>query len=648
MYRATIQAVLLGGNTVDKWYEQNGRLKDILDKLAPHAYLIPADEKSLETATYPTGEKIPADSLDKAREACKWLSMLARMKRKKDKKKLGYDKMTDFYTDVIFVIEQQGLALPTAYSKLREKVREYLSVGPECCIDKRGQANKNASKVYTEEQVSLLRSLMSRGANYGAQEITNLYNTIANAKGWDTICVRTVSNYMREYHLVIEAGRHGSEAFRNRVSMQVRRKRPTEALSFWSIDGWTAELYYQKSATDKHGRTVTTYNNRLTVVVVLDASCDYPVGFAIADNESTQLIQMAVKNAIDHCHSLFGDYYRPYQIQSDHYGIKRMTSFYSDLAEYFTPARVKNAKAKPIERYFLRLNRKYCQGMFGNQNWSGFGITSNKRSQPNIDMLNANKRRFPDRDGVISQINYIINQERRLKQGIFREAWKRMPEEDRLDMTREEYLYKFGVRNERTRRLKAGCFEPTILGIQRSYDTYDIDFRKDPLCSWTVIYDDNDLGTILVTDHTEKRRFLLEEVHRQPMALRDRGKGDFEALRKIDEYNKKVLEPYVINTVATDEENVKKLLDDIGQIDTKQAYTPLTDSMGQHKNYLQPGRLIKSEEDLAAEAEEKERDLMQKKTRAVQKKGASSLKKEQEQSYEEYALKKIGDLNKFK
>ena len=198
---------------------------------------------------------------------------------------------------------------------------------------------------------------------------------------------RSALNYLNEYNLIVEAGRNGSEAFRNKISMQPRRKRPSEALSFWSIDGWTVELYYQKEVRTPDGKVVHTYMNRLTAVVVLDATCDFPVGYAIGECESVKLIAAAVKNAIDYVHDTLGGPFRPYQIQSDHYGIKSMGTIYRDVAEYFTPARVKNPKTKPVEPYFRYLNTEYCQKEFGNSNWSGFGVRTRQKRQPNIDVL---------------------------------------------------------------------------------------------------------------------------------------------------------------------------------------------------------------------------------------------------------------------
>ena len=141
------------------------------------------------------------------------------------------------YDDVVFLIARESIALPTAYVKLRQKVREYEAVGAVCCIDRRSQGNKNAAKVYDEEQVALLRSICGRSASYNAQQIAELYNMVADAKGWDKISRRSALNYMNEYKLIIEAGRNGSEAFRNKISMQRRRKRPAEALSGVWTDG---------------------------------------------------------------------------------------------------------------------------------------------------------------------------------------------------------------------------------------------------------------------------------------------------------------------------------------------------------------------------------------------------------------------------
>lgn len=646
-YRATIRAVLLGNQTPEEWYNRNGRANEISNRLRPYLLLSAKDEMYFDTATYPNGAKLPVEAQEKSREACRWLAFFARFSKRADIRKLGYNTTKEIYDDVAFLIKNQGIQLPTAYCKLRLKIREYIQNGPSCCIDLRGQGNKNAAKVFDEDQIALLRSICARGASYNSQQIADLYNMVADARGWEKIGRRSASDYLREYHLIVKAGRDGSESFRNKLAMQIRRKRPAEALSFWSLDGWTVELYYQKDVKDSKGKIIHTYQNRLTAIVVLDATCNYPVGYAIGECESVSLIREAVKNAIDHCHDMLGNWYRPYQIQSDHFGIKSMGTIYKDVAQYFTPARVKNAKSKPIERYFLTLNRNYCQLRFGNLNWSGFGITSKKTSQPNIDVLNINKKRFPDKEGVMQQIHCIMAEERKKKQATWLEAWNRMPEADRLLIDRETYLLHFGLRNPRAVRLEAGCLSPTILGEKRSYDSFDLNFRKNPLQRWTIIYDPADLDTILVTDETEKHRFLLTAVYQQPMALRDSKPADFKERMKVDEFNKRTLEPYVVDVVAKDEERVANMFMQTPELEGKQAYTMLTDSRGQQKAYLQHSSLIKTEEDLAAEIEDKLALNNLKAQANQQRKEEKQEKKQAEIAYDSYLDNKL-DVNKLK
>lgn len=645
-YKSKVRTVLLGGLTPDEWYNRNGRVEELIKKFSPYLFLSADDDKFFNTAVYPSGEKLPFDVQQKCKEACSWLSFLS-IVDKNILRKLGYVRVVALIEDVTFLFSVKGIQLPTTYTKLRKKIRDYKAQGPACCIDKRGQKNKRASKVFTEEQVAVLRTICSKGASYNSFQIAALYNMIADAKGWERISRRSASNYLKEYKIFVEAGRNSAEAFRNRISMQIRRLAPTEALSFWTLDGWTAELYYRKDVKDKKGKVIHTYQNRLTVVVVLDACCKYPVGFAIGENESVDLIRAAVKNAIDYTRDTLGDYYSPYQIQSDRFGVKSMGTIYKDVAKYFTPARVKNAKSKPVERYFKYLNTAYCQLHFGNLNWSGFGITSKKDSQPNIDVLDFNKKDFPDKEGVINQITWIINEERKKKHETWIAAWNRMPVEDRRVLDRESYLLHFGQKNDRTKRLEAGTFNPTILGEPRLYDSFDLDFRKNPLESWTVRYDERDLNTILVSDSTEKKRFLLEAVHLQPTALRDRHPGDFEALQQVDRFNKQTLEPYVIDTLARDAEIVENLISQSRELEGKQAYTLLSDSQGQHKAHLRHSALIKSEEDLAAEVEEKQA-LKVVQTLAKQRKKEEKKKiKASEVAYEEYARSVI-EIDKFK
>ena len=49
-----------------------------------------------------------------------------------------------------------------------------------------------------------------------------------------------------------------------------------------------------KKKEDKKDGKATTYTNRITMVVVLDACCKYPIGYAIGLHESPALIREAL------------------------------------------------------------------------------------------------------------------------------------------------------------------------------------------------------------------------------------------------------------------------------------------------------------------------------------------------------------------
>ena len=119
------------------------------------------------------------------------------------------------------------------------------------------------------------------------------YNVKARALGWKEITAAAVGVWREKLQLEAAAGRLGVTNFRNTKTMQVKRSRPTAPFLMCSLDGWTVELLYQKTRTDKNGHNVTPYTNRLTIVVVLDPCVDYPMGYAVGDHECPELIKAA-------------------------------------------------------------------------------------------------------------------------------------------------------------------------------------------------------------------------------------------------------------------------------------------------------------------------------------------------------------------
>lgn len=467
--------------------------------------------------------------------------------------------------------------LPANPRRLEERYKTYMQDGPESLIHKNFQ-NRNAAKVDDQVKESFLMELLADPRNLDNEQIRGLYNQVAEKMQWKKITAGTVGIWRDKMEATVYAGRRGSVAFSNAKAMQVKRSAPTAPLYFLTLDGWDVELLYQKT---ENGRT--TFHHRPTVVIVLDPSIKYPLGYAVGTHETPELIKAALRNSVRHTAELFGQLYRAHQIQSDRYSIKQLSPYYETLADKVTPARAKNAKAKVIEPYFGYLNKTYCQLM---PNWSGFGITSDKDKQPNIEFLNKYRHEFPDFDGVVKQVESIIMRERASKVAAYVQSWNALESASKLELPQANYLLYFGETTGHTNMLRGTGLHPTINGITRDYDSFDLSFREHASVRWQVMYDPEDLSKVLAVNEDQSLRYVLEEKYVQPMALADRKPGDSDQLQRVREYNK-ALEGKVIETRSKSAELVRATLASNPALeDTTLRKLLIVDSKGQHKNRL--------------------------------------------------------------
>lgn len=446
-------------------------------------------------------------------------------------------------------------SLPESDRRLQRKFNEYLHEGYVCFISKKFQ-NINAAKVDDDVKESVLVQLIGHHNNLDNVAIANLYNAVAKQQGWKAITPSTVAKWREKLDLVTSAGRLGSTNFRNTKSMQVKRKRPTAPFLMWTLDGWDVELLYQSTKTNGKGHSVTTYCNRLTLEVVLDPCCNYPIGYAIGTHETPELIAEALRDAAKHSEELFGEMLRANQIQCDHYAIKTMTPLYNVMAAKLTPARVKNAKTKVVEPYFGYLNKTYGK-LFNN--WSGYGVTTDPKKQPNSEALNQNRHKFPDEAGVREQIQQIIQMERLCKVERFRQMMDNLPADRRLPLSREQYLLNFGAETGYKNAIEGGGLRPTLLGMKRDYDCFDMRFRQHAGTRWTVKYDPDNLHEVLAVSEDGALRFMLTEKYVQPMALAERKEGDAAQLQKVYEFNEQ-MEQHITDRLALAYEKAEPIM----------------------------------------------------------------------------------------
>ena len=459
--------------------------------------------------------------------------------------------------------------LPSSADALRKKYNAFTLHGCETLVHGlTGKASNRQARPSGEKAV--VEALVASGAKLNDAQVAK----VANAMGID-IGRRRVQEIRKENETMLTASREGSRTWRNSVSMQVDRSRPDMPLKMWSLDGWTAELFYRETKLDRQGHIQTAYWKRLVLEVVTDVMNDYPIGYAIGETEDAMLITSALQNAVHHTREVLGGYYAPWQIQSDHYALKAMTPKYAALAKYVTPAAVGNAKSKPVERYFAYLENEYVWALTNN---AGHNITA--RNRANDEYLNEHKYYFPDREGLEMQIYKIIEIERSRKIADFRRAWQNGEASMRRDLNLEDYLLEFGETG-RGNMLTPNGLKLIRSGVEYKFDCFDVQMREHRAERWTLRYDLNDMNQALATSEDGTLRYMVSAKKRVPMALVDYREEDWRALQEYRDFNRMLdssRDTHVRNVRQEAEEYVTR-----ERLESPLSALLLTDSKGQHK-----------------------------------------------------------------
>lgn len=482
-----------------------------------------------------------------------------------------------------------GWKLPSTERGVKGKISKYNLMGYSSLISGK-LCNENAAKLVETTQEAALRRLMAVGRNFDDMQVARIYNLTAAAAGWKKISRKTVANKRSDWQIYTDAGSRGKVNHDNTHAMQVKRRAPSAPLLYWTLDGWDIELLYQSNAINSKGHRVTTYHNRLTMVVVLDPCGKYPIGYAIGSHETPALIRSAIRNAVLHTEELFGALHQVHQLQTDRYGIANLSPFYEAVSAIYTPAAVKNAKSKVIEPYFKYLNKTYCQFQ---PNWSGFGLTAKKEQQPNSEYLNKIRHQFPDQKGCIEQITNMMNAERKSKVADYVKAYDHLDETQKLTITKAEFLYRLGEHSGKTNRLTGSGIHLEVNRQKYVYDTYDPAFRKHRNEQWILRYDPTDMSKVLASSIDGALRFMLTEKFEQPMALAERKAGDAAELQKVFRYNEALVKD-ILDTQSNDFEQLEALYHRVPAIQETLGKLLIVDSKGQHKDHKNEQRLINS------------------------------------------------------
>ena len=516
------------------------------------------------------------------------------------------------------VKEQTGHKLPGTDRRLRDKLESFQNDGYKSLISEKFLGN-NASKIVDEQQEAVLRKLLRQYQNFDSEYISKQYNVFAEAMKWAPISGSTVSNYKKKFALTTDSFNSGKKKFTAKYKMQVKRKAPEFAMSFWTLDGWKAELLYQKFENGK-----TTFHNRLTIEVVLDAVTKYPVGYAIADRENPELIKAAMRNAFCHTEELFGFKHKVNQIQADNYSKSVMFPIYKAVAKNFIPVTVGNAQAKIIEPWFNYFNKNYCRP---ESNWSGYSIKSD--NLPSENYLNLTKKQFPTEEEAYQQLIRLIEKARADTIDAYMEAYEKSPADLKTLLPEHTFFKSLGVKKEKTTKMRGVGIEFDVQKISYSYDTFDLNFRRHADLDWDIFFIPERMEKVLAYNSQRDLSFMLEEKAVQPMDLYGQSLQDEDKLKKVFSFNKSVINE-IMTEYSQDAEILKDVAHEVREIDDTLAKFLLTDSLGQHKNHKNAKRL-QSAQKMIVRQEAKEEN---------------KIETDWNQQQEEYLKQKV-NLNKY-
>jgi hypothetical protein len=375
-----------------------------------------------------------------------------------------------------------------------------------------------------------------------------------------------VAYWRKKTALFTTLTRDGSAVNYNTYSKRIQRQRPSAPLLLVNSDDNVLDLYFKDGSNSYY---------RPTLYVVIDAFNDYILGYAMGDTLTIGLIEAAYRDAVHHVHKLVSGelgvvsksvagfsgsssddmYYLWHQIQTDHWNIDpkkegRLASYFKNQA-HFTPATVKVAQAKYIERTFGVL---WHQQLKFFPNYGGYNVSAKTKLNP--DAVQLAKKDFPAKEEAPAVVARFIESMRATvsstnssrssgsSSGVSRqeewlEAFKNSlkSKERRIDV--EKRLQLFGIVHPHKNKITAEGIRVTVNRRRITYDISNDLYIQNVGKTVQITYDPYDMGRVLVSDG-RGLRFVAQETVKMPSALADFKEGDRAALNSKLDFKKQI------------------------------------------------------------------------------------------------------------
>ena len=418
--------------------------------------------------------------------------------------------------------------------------------------------NTNSTKI-TGEVADFILSQYCLPIKYTISEVSRLYNSIQEAKGWKMLTERAIGEWLdkTEQKRIWMLARDGKEEYMKTFGHTLTRNRSQWfPNAWWAIDGTKLDLVHYENNKQKMAA-------KLKINVVFDVHSERIIGWDIAYSENHESHFRAIKRAVNE--SGCRPFLFTYDKQSGHTSA-RMQDLYNRLpAKGGTHYSHKvGRKSSPAEQIFNRLQQQVISKLwFSDKQGIKVRTATNK---PNTDFILEYKEALP----TVDQFNKIFSALVNIWNSGKQEDWtinrnERYLEEtvNREEISMMDQLSLFWIDETKPKKYYAHGLPLTVSGKDYLFEVYDasgkidLEFRRkwvdeklivryDPeyLNDYVALYEVTTSGEKRFINYAQKKRehesipvLMLEnskQLRDEDMSARDlEFQRDFEAYEKL-------------------------------------------------------------------------------------------------------------------
>jgi transposase InsO family protein len=367
--------------------------------IKPHLVYSDKDAETIKNFITSKEEHLPEEAQEAYRTACAYLTLMAMNKRAAQIKKLGFPSKGQLTDSIQRLIQAEGIKLPSNYSNLKRKLREYEENGATAVISGRW-GNSNTEKI-TEEIEKWMVLEMCR-TRLSPESVHQRYMKVAEDLGFrKDISAEAFKHRLSQPHLfqLISLKRYGKKDVRSKTGQTFKIAPPVYSNDYWQGDGSAIDLAFRNEA-GKIGMA--------TVYIVVDVLTESIIGWSINEGKNREDFQLQLK-AFRHAVRTTGS--KPYQLKYDKqkgHLTEEAQKFYDSLATVHFPSRAYRSSSRRVEGIFGRLQRQIlAEYPF----WTGFGRhTSSKLANwYDADKMNRNLHNLPNYEELCQLWEVIVN-----------------------------------------------------------------------------------------------------------------------------------------------------------------------------------------------------------------------------------------------